>query len=131
MASWRPVGVITPNTANWQLLPHRPVGNFFRLVCVGVPSASQSFIQFQEWRNQRPGPIYARSPLAEQCFEWGDPGERLVSVRKGYPLRAVRDQEDYQICLEEWVDDERPERVEVAHDFVQKEEPRLWLPGNH
>lgn len=130
MASWRPIGVIIPVSENWQLLPHRPTGNFFRLTCLNVPHGSQSFIQFQEWRNQRPGPISAKVPLAEQCFEWGESGERLVSVRKGYPLRAPHDQEDYQICLEEWVEEERVERVEVAHDFVQNEEPKLWLPGN-
>lgn len=118
MATWRPVGIITPVVDSWLWLEKLPSGNFFKLVCEGVLVNSRSFLQLQEWRASVAGPVKIIQPRREQVFTLGEPGNRLIAVRKAYPMKAVPDQQDYQIRLDEWVE-----------DVTLDPKVGLWLPG--
>ncbi|OLP19813.1 hypothetical protein BST81_03525 [Leptolyngbya sp. 'hensonii'] len=119
MATWQLIGVCTP-VKDLQFLEILPTGDFFKLTCIGVPANSASFLTLQEWRDKRPGQQMIAYPLREQVFRWGIAGQRLIAIRKSYPIRAAPDLEDYQVKLEEWQEEAIPPDPEVG----------LWLPGN-
>lgn len=118
MATWRPVGIVTPADDSWLWLESQIRGSFFMLRCEGIPQGSQAIVQLQEWAGQRPGPIKPLKPLREQVFSMGAPGDRLIAIRKTYPPRVPPDQSEFQVSLFEWVEAIKPDP-----------EVKLWLPG--
>ena len=124
--------MITPIEGSWTVFESLAVGSFFRLSCVGIPGDSRAFLQFQEWRDQRPSPIKILHCVPQQLFHWGPGGERLITIRKAYPLKGGRDSEDFQVSLEEW--SHIPDHPEQGDDIpvveVKPPEVNLWLPGS-
>lgn len=110
MATWRPVGSITPIVDNWLLFEKEATSICFKLNCAPVPENTPSYLWLREWRNGEPGPKKLIYPRLQQTFNLGEPGPRLIEIFKAYPhwARGLKE-ESYQVGLEEWIDDEAPQ----------------------
>lgn len=109
MATWRPLGRLSPVVGEWRFWDEEATGTMFRLNCAPLLPGTPSYLWLREWRNGKPGEKKLIYPKLQQTFIFGDPGNRLIEVCKLYPHWA-RDweEEPYELGLEERIEDPDP-----------------------
>lgn len=113
MATWRPVGKLTPIVGEWRFLAEEATGTLFRINCAPLPQGTPSYLWIREWRNNEPGPKKLIYPKQQQTFVLGEPGPRLIEISKAYPLWARKlEEEPYEVGIEERIEDPAPAPVE-------------------
>lgn len=123
MATWRPVGKITPVVGEWRFWDEEVEGTMFRLNCAPLPDSTPSYLWLREWRDEKPGEKKLVYPKTQQTFTFGQPGKRLIEVCKLYPLWAQSlDEDPYDLGLEERVSDPPP--------AVEEQPSKPWV-GYH
>lgn len=109
MATWRPIGKVSPIVGEWRFWETEVSGTMFRLNCAPLPQGTPSYLWLREWRSEKPGEKKLIYPRVQQTFNFGQPGSRLIEVCKLYPHWARElDEAPYELGLEERIEDPEP-----------------------